>query len=196
MPDFGLAFILNAKCANTSVKRACVDAMGLECEDDKPGRVLEYYSAEEILSVKREAGLKIVALVRNPFDRLVSFYADKICGDIFLPRWRDLGFEHNMPFWECVRIISETPPHEADQHFRPLWIDCTVKGKLIPDFYVRFESLTSDWAFVQGISRKKLPDLRRLNASTRKHWSHYYTVLSMERVRRYYHKDFVSFHYE
>ena len=70
-----------------------------------------------------------------------------------------------MPFEDCVDVVVNTPHSQADQHFRPLYRECLVRGRYIVDRQVRFENLVEDWKEIQELSKKHLPDLDHVTRS-------------------------------
>lgn len=96
------------------------------------------------------------AFVRNPFDRLVSCYRDKIdretVPDYMLRSGRSIGeeFYPGMPFPEFARIICRVPNRWADGHFRPQHMTvCDRGGNVAANFVGRFENLAEDFERVK-----------------------------------------------
>ncbi len=94
------------------------------------------------------------AFVRNPWDRLVSCYLDKLTKGrpgMKSPPSLAAKVYPGMPFAEFVEIVSETPDNEANIHFKS---QCSVicgRGEdkpIMADFIGRFENLREDFATV------------------------------------------------
>ncbi len=121
------------------------------------------------------------SFVRNPWDRLVSCYRDKIRGEVdgftsstVRPGVADClaGFDAffpNMTFGKFVKAVASIPDTEADEHFRSQsTFIVTDQGDIGVDFVGRFENLQSD--FEQVCRRIGLPSrisLPRLQAARR-----------------------------
>ena len=58
--------------------------------------------------------------MRNPFDRLVAAYNNKIMeiDDVPSPMKR-MGLYHAMPFKEFIELVCKADPAEMDNHIRP-----------------------------------------------------------------------------
>jgi chondroitin 4-sulfotransferase 11 len=98
------------------------------------------------------------AFVRNPWDRLVSCYRDKILGEVpdftaFHPTRgvayclaRFDAFRAGMTFDEFVDAVADIPDEDADDHFRSQHTFVTTRsGDIGVDFVGRFETLTDDF---------------------------------------------------
>lgn len=118
------------------------------------------------------------AFVRNPWDRLVSCYLDKLAKGrpgLHSPPSLAAKVYPGMPFAEFVEIVSQTSDSEANIHFKS---QCAVicdsddgipDGKqIMADFIGRFESLASDFDTVMervGVGRvQRIPHLRKSKA--------------------------------
>jgi len=193
-PQLGLAFFLNCKCANSSVKYAIFEALGLSLEKLHSHRTdVQIVSKEYIY--KHCQNMPRIGLIRNPYDRLVSGYSDKI-----IKRWKPYLAKHgmypNMSFSEFVDCVVNTDPNHINQHFRPLHIDMVHDGIMVPDMFVRFEWLHYDWQRVRDISKLPLPMLPHLTKSQHKPWQSYYNTVLYKKVREDYKIDFELFNYE
>ena len=104
------------------------------------------------------------AFVRNPWDRLVSCYHDKLGKNgsgMKLPDHVDVELYPGMPFAEFVEAIREIPDREANVHFRSQHkVVCSRgrDGEVMADFVGRFENLEADFAIVA--QRIGAPELR------------------------------------
>ena len=70
-PDYKVIFYSNSKCASTTLKIAfgkddVSGVLGLSIQD-RPRKPAQYY-------IKNYKNYRIFTFVRNPFDRVVSFY--------------------------------------------------------------------------------------------------------------------------
>ena len=129
--------------------------------------------------------------VRNPWDRLVSTYfflqrggmnaQDKAWAAANLPAHP--GFESFVLEWLNEDSIH-TWVHLRPQHY----FVCDDSGKLMMDFVGRLENMEADFAVVAarlGCNNK----LEKINVGSQKHYSHYYSDASREKVARIYAKD-------
>jgi len=119
------------------------------------------------------------AFARNPWDRLVSCYANKILKDPEYTQgeyengifrlWKKYGvFRAGMSFEEFVHAVCSIPDSESEAHFKS---QCgmlrTRFGLLQPDYVGRFENLAADMEYVCRKIGIKEYQLDRVNTSNR-----------------------------
>jgi extradiol dioxygenase family protein len=92
-------------------------------------------------------GFFCFSFVRNPFDRLLACYNNKIIENDFLSSsMEEMGLELKMPFDRFVDIVAETPDAKADVHLRSQAAMLTDKdGKPFPHFVGYLEKIGEDW---------------------------------------------------
>ena len=105
------------------------------------------------------------AFVRNPFDRLLSCYKNKIKNPNDLSKETGVGlifdpygskFYKNMTFKQFLEAIISLNPEEYDRHFAPQYkFVCDEDENVVVDFVGKFEHLQRDIDFL--INKKKLP---------------------------------------
>lgn len=141
-------------------------------------------------------------IIRNPFSRLYSCWADKVNTvqpyGSRLPTLRDIFKAGESSFESFVDWILETEDEKSDGHWRSQ--DRMLRDQNFkPNFILRFEALGSDWknlADVVGLC----PKLEKHNC-TRKdisdHTAHMnaYSRSLRRKVADRYHKDFKRFGY-
>lgn len=135
-----------------------------------------------------------IACVRNPFDRLVSCWQQKLqeTGQSSIPKME--GFYHGMPFDEFVEAICNTPDDKCDHHFKPQFMHTMYKGAPLWNYLLKFETLGTQWGDLQK-RLKGLPDLPHRNASEHDHYSKYYTNELVNKVFQKYADDCNIFNY-
>lgn len=155
-------------------------------------------------------GLFTFAFVRNPWDRLVSCYRDKIAGEVagftgftIRPGVADCladfaTFRAGMSFDDFVTVVVSIPDAEADAHFRSQHTFVTNEaGELAIDFVGRYETLLIDFQHVQqrlSLSDIHLPWLQA--APSRVNYHDYYTSYTRQMVAERFQKDIALFAYE
>ncbi len=145
--------------------------------------------------------------VRNPWDRLVSCFTEKIdrhseagLGD----RRRDGGvfagldgFHPGMSFEAFVLRVCEIPDGPADRHFKSQHLFVTDrKRRLLVDNVGRFETLDRDFEFAlrkMGAGDLKIPHLLK---SKRRDYKEYYTPRLKDLVAERYRGDIGLFGYD
>jgi hypothetical protein len=157
----------------------------------------------------RFPGLFAFAFVRDPWERLVSCYRDKIRGEVdgytfFTIRpgvanclARFDAFVAGMSFDAFVRAVAAIPDDDADPHFRSQHTFVTDDaGQLAVDFVGRYERLADDLRAVER--RVGLPalDLPRLQAArTPLPFAAFYTAETAQLVADRYARDVELFGY-
>jgi hypothetical protein len=132
------------------------------------------------------------AFVRNPWDRVVSCYCQKV--ENKNPNWAfyysecfDKGFEYFVDFLARQNLAT------ADRHIR-------LQTKLIPvkemDFIGRMDNFAADLQYVLGKIGIKEQEIPRRNPSTHAHYSHYYNEQTKAIVAELYKEDIETFGFE
>lgn len=210
---YNAIYISVPKVACTSFKTAFADLLGLSLESVKgdPHR-LRYPSPLPIAGLQRllYPGFYRFAFVRNPWDRLVSCYRDKIKNEVegythftirpgvanCLARWS--AFEPDMSFDDFVVAVASVPDSEADEHFRSQHTFLTGRnGALAADFVGRYERLAEDFALVQqktGLPNIELPRLQAARKVAK--YAGYYSPKTRDLVAERFRTDIAMFGYE
>ena len=143
--------------------------------------------------------------VRNPWDRLVSCFKEKVdrySKDDFSnwsltsPGFSRRGFYPGMSFEEFGLRVCELPDALADRHFKSQYLFLTDwKERLLVDYVGHFENLEEDFSYVlrkMGLGKIELP---HVSMSHRKRYQDYYSPKLIKIVGRRYRKDIGFFRY-
>ncbi|MFZ5964210.1 sulfotransferase family 2 domain-containing protein [Thalassococcus sp. BH17M4-6] len=76
------------------------------------------------------------AVLRNPWERLVSTYVDKICRPQVHPALGAQGFEADMDFIDFAEKLATIRDRDADVHIRSQWAMITLDNRVLPDMVV------------------------------------------------------------
>jgi chondroitin 4-sulfotransferase 11 len=194
----GAVYIEVPKVACSSIKITLASLLGIDLEavGGDPHKVHFPAPASCQSGPTLYPGLFTFAFVRNPWDRLVSCYRDKILGEApdftsFHPA-RGVAcclarfdvFRAGMSFDEFVKAVAAVPDKEADDHFRSqhTFVTNTLGGVGV-DFVGRFETLGRDFQRVcekLGLPSLTLPHVQA--ASTARRYTQYYTLRTRSRV--------------
>lgn len=214
--DYHIIYFPIPKVACSSLKSVCVDLLNMELpEDTWKADVFHSSKYDHLINksrviVKRSrlselAGYWRFAFVRNPWDRLVSCYSEKIRDDgdpenfvrgvskVLIPYG---VFKSGMSFSEFARAVAEIPDRQSDPHLRSqhTFIYDKRRKQLEVDFVGRFETLGKD--FEELSKRVKVSvALPHMLASKRKNYTQYYDSKLIEIVGERYQKDIQLFSY-
>lgn len=140
-----------------------------------------------------------IGFVRNPWDRLVSCWKDKIINQHHRT-FNAYDLSPGIDFDEFARKITDWPHKLSDKHWRSQSYDLYDGPDQIPDYLVRLERIAYDWDMVTGLvndhSGHTLGRLEHKHMSNRAHYSEYYDQDLSELVGDYYKSDITNFNYE
>jgi hypothetical protein len=209
---YGAVYVEIAKVASSSLKVAFADLMGLDLEaaGGNPHEIDFPHPPRPAEDGDRfYPGLITFAFVRNPWDRLVSCYRDKVRGEAEdFTGFAASGVAHclagfdvftaDMSFEDFVHAVAAIPDDAADDHFRSQHTYLTnSSGEVAVDFVGRFENLDSDLSKVAGLTGLPLDlPLPRLQAVGRpRRYADFYTAATRNAVARRYARDIELFSY-
>lgn len=211
--DIKAVYIPIPKVACTSIKLALQQSEETYDEDSYDAYMDVHKNAtinHERLSLYKLDDYFKFAFVRNPFDRLVSCYEDKVkkvtqhtgryffdtdYNNILIKRLFGNKFHHKMSFFEFAELVAKIPDVISDAHFRSQYSFLYIKNKPIVDYTGKLENLADDWAPLTDKFNIKAPHIK--NKSERKDWKRYYTSTNItELVAERYRKDIKFFGYE
>lgn len=197
-----LVYTAIAKVANTSIKSALLQSFSPDVSRRNPHAAEVPYQTVHPARVGAEVPTYLhFAVVRNPFDRFVSFWADKIDGDGMTGGLEQLGFRKGMSFGDAVRLAASIPDDKADPHMRSQTFLLTdQQGRLRPDLLLRFERLVEDWNLLRYIvthrTGTEIVPLPHRRVSDHQRYLDYYDEESTRLVHSRYAKDFDLLNYK
>ena len=188
--DIPLMYGRVPKVANSSIKASLCKLLaekpdgGLKTTADRFWRQNTHDETQLITAAQarrlRETHFSF-SFVRNPFDRLVAAYNNKIMeiDDVPSPMQK-MGLYHAMPFKEFIKLICKANPTEMDNHIRPQAEILITDKKLTPKFAGRIEHIDDYWKKLRN--RMKFEDLptlgplpkKNVRRNDRKYISHYF----------------------
>jgi hypothetical protein len=145
-------------------------------------------------------------IVRNPFERLVSCYNDKVIFDLnnidnnkYYFKNYPIEIAPNISFNKFVKIISKIPDFLADRHFKSQYYSITKKKGILFDFIGKVENIKNDWkllanqyGFNENLAHKNKTSFFGLKNK----YFEYYDLRTFKRVYKRYKNDIVNLGYE
>jgi hypothetical protein len=195
VPELKLAFVPTPKVANRSMKVAIASHVGMSWQGDIHQAPWHYTP----LALLRDNDYYRFGFVRNPLDRLLSCYAQKIVyhqRELGMPSllWRyGSRFDRDMSFPEFVHAVADIPDRLADIHFRSQHTFFYHRGQLMVDFVGRYETLQADWGSLR--ERFGLPQLPHHNRSRHADYRQAYSPQLAAVAARRYARDIELFDY-
>lgn len=198
------------KVACSSLKKFCADTLNIEI---KGKDINEDVHDQHFPCVKKYKINKMYkdyfkfCFVRNPWDRLVSCYMNKIFldeNDIQQTKSRFVSnkinqkkFKLGMSFEEFINAVCSIPDEKADSHIVSQYTYVTDhEDNVLVDFIGKLENFEEDFANIHnkiGVKNVKIPHLMK---SSHVDYREYYTEKTKEMVRQRYLKDIKMFGYE
>ena len=187
------------KVATNSIKIALMHSLSGEPYPESFGDELSYATKDHIVWQPEElgellaAGYHTIAIVRNPWARLVSCWADKFEGTVTSAGKRmlhDYGWSPDMRFWEFAQRAIQIQPSMANVHFRP---QHTFHEGLAAEV-IQIEQIGTEWPRLQ--SKYDLMPLPRANKTKSRDWRELYTESLAQQVADYYARDIDLYGYE
>jgi len=194
-------FFIVPKSASTSLERMFRQQPEIE--------KIKLVRTPNVILQKKYDGYFKTAFVRNPWDRLVSAYKNKICNDRrelvepFFVRYPQLSYK--MAFDEFVEYVcsADGMDDKTDIHWKSQHCFFSSGEKLLPNFIGKVENLAGDYAEICKINNFTEVKLQRVNASkTRtvadlsKTYKQYYNAKTKKMIANRYEKDIELFSYK
>ncbi len=159
-------------------------AIGVRLDAEHAMRV--YYAPRQYRSYFK------FAFVRNPWDRLVSCWSDKVLGKNHF-KFGEARYGEMKEFGAFVDYVSGLEIEECNQHLR---LQCRLIDLNQIDYLGRLETFDSDFAHICTRVGVNVQEVSPLNVSTgREPYRHYYDEGLCEQVRQIYLKDIQVFGY-
>jgi dermatan 4-sulfotransferase 1 len=93
--------------------------------------------------------------VRNPFDRLVSAYNNKLVeNDSLSSAMQRMGLESQMPFRRFLEVVAATADADLDVHLLPQSSILCVEGVAVPGFIGQMEAMAEHWQLLRQRMRQ------------------------------------------
>jgi hypothetical protein len=192
--NFKLVYVPIPKAASSSIITALGTLLGHKISDRHMRRIANFKRIK-IDRLKKHRNYFKFTFTRNPWDRLVSCYFDKVLRNkIKLYIGGRYRFTKNTTFEQFASAVCEIKDENSNSHFKSQYTFMVCRGKLIPNFIGKFENLYNDWQTIRMFI-PALPKLPHRMATKHRPYKHYYTKDLWEKVRRRYQHDIELFNY-
>ena len=199
------------KAANSSIKAALCHLLserppkGTKTTSDKFWQN-ETNNETELITLRKAQRYRYshtsFSFVRNPFDRLIAAYNNKVI-EIEEPPlpMQQMGVSHDMSFKSFLDVLIETPIDRFDVHVLPQSHLLCLGRQLIPKFVGRVEQIDEHWGILRGILQgngievmKSLPqkNVRRIEKNSLQ--KYFYNDTLIDKALRIYGDDVSLFY--
>lgn len=191
-------FLHIPKTAGTSIQVALRLRTGCTGGIIKDSCIVIGKTKHHIVPEKIPQGYFVFAFVRNPWDRILSYYMFRCKEPRNFARKSIHPNERKASFKEWLNRLDEFKNYK---HINPAFhisiqpqID-TIKN--YPDFIGKYENIEQDLKFVFNQIGQEYQPLKNVNSTTakKKHYREYYDTETKEIVARLYEKDIEHFGY-
>ncbi len=139
LPNEKLLFFLSSKCGSTSVRRMALHKLDYMDKSDDFGWGLQYLNNVGRLG-EYEDYIKVV-ITRNPWDRLVALYFDRV-KRVMSKGFHRMGIKPNFSFREFALVVCRTEVAIVDRHLWPQ----TIYMAALPEVVIDIDSIGPGWA--------------------------------------------------
>ncbi len=161
MKRYNLLYGRVPKAANSSIKAALCRLLsetppkGTKTTSDKFWQH-ETNQETELITLRRARNYRrshfSFSFVRNPFDRLIAAYNNKVIENEAPPQpMQNMGITHGMSFEAFLDILIETPFKQYDVHVLPQNQLLCIGNQIVPKFVGRVEQIDEHWAELRDI---------------------------------------------
>jgi len=190
LEEYDIAFFLVAKCASSSIKAAIKQLYG---EPSGPDDILTGFNNITACEARDRDVKHRIAIVRNPWDRIVSAYYQKILSSGKSSLVNQKGIYKGMPFDEFVSAVYKLPI-TRENHIRNQTMYMFCESDFVPNWVIRLEDLEEEWRIIQAIA--PLTDLGYRNQTEHPHYRDLYTDETRALIGKRYQRDIAILGYE
>ena len=165
MKRYNLLYGRVPKAANSSIKAALCHLLserppkGTKTTSDKFWQH-ETNQETELITLRRARNYRrshfSFSFVRNPFDRLIAAYNNKVIENEAPPQpMQNMGITHGMSFEAFLDILIETPFKQYDVHVLPQNQLLCIGNQIVPKFVGRVEQIDEHWTELRDILARR-----------------------------------------
>jgi len=201
--EYSLIYFKQYKVASTTILRQLAQFLSMPEKDLKYIHFLNKYpfpsaSKKEIQTTY--SNFVRFSIVRNPWERLVSCYKNKIIGD----REENKGFfilnpqfHRGMSFEAFIETVARTPDNNADVHFiQQLYFLHDFEGDFLVNYIGDLHRLEEHIEEIKLKTSAPFKTLPHINSTKKDSYESYYTTELVEKVQERFSWDIDFFGYE
>lgn len=187
-----LIYLNNSKAACTSLK---ISLFNYNVKDDGRIHIILYNHKKNKIEKQDFPDYFVYTYVKNPFERIVSCYKNKIIAHPEYYKNYLGGILANITkFDDFVNRILIIPDILADRHFQSQYFLIYKNKKCTVDFIGKIETIKKSYP---KLSKKyNLAPLKHYNTSQKNNWMDYYNISTAKKIYKRYKKDFKKFKYD
>ncbi|WP_456389769.1 sulfotransferase family 2 domain-containing protein [Profundibacter sp.] len=159
-PEAKIAYFRVPKAANSSTRTLLAQTFGMTVQDGvRPAMDFFWIDRSEATSLtlnqfcklRKNTDIWSFSFVRHPVTRLYSCWNNKVLENSTLsPSFLKMGITSGMKFADFVARVAKQTDKNSDIHVRSMSSILTAKGKLLPDFIGRVETIDTDWEVIRA----------------------------------------------
>ena len=164
-PKPKIAYFRVPKAANSSTRTLLAQTYGMTVKDGlRPGNDLFWVDRHEACSLtlgqfnklRKTTDLWSFSIVRHPVTRLYSCWNNKVQENPTLsPSFLKMGVTSGMDFATFVARVAAGSDANSDIHVQSMSSILTSRGRLLPDFIGRVETIDTDWEVVRDEIKRR-----------------------------------------
>jgi hypothetical protein len=187
--DKKFVFMMLKKCASVTMGKVILESLGHKnTKGNNVNKILRTLDRFNKYDVDGLDYTKVV-WVRNPFDRLVSGWFDRIHKIKNKNTMNWYGIPNTISFPDFIYWVCSIDDDNMNVHFKQQTIDITIGNRIVPNIVMRLETLQEDWKQLQS-KFNWLIDLKyHEHKSTKGDYRDYYTNDLIEKVNNRFAKD-------
>lgn len=193
--DRKFVFMMLKKCGSVTMGKVILESLGYK---DLSGPNVNRVLGSLRLNRHEVSALDYtkVVWVRNPLDRLVSGWFNRVHNVTMKETMDSYGIPNNISFLDFVDWVYSIKDGEMNAHFRQQVFDITIDGVLVPNVIIKLENLKEDWQRLKA-RFDWLVDIKYHEHRTNKGNYHgYYDKESLDKVKIRFVDDFRLLGYE
>lgn len=195
--DKKFVFMMIKKCASVTMGMIILDSLGytdLTSKNiDNIDNLLNTIPHMNKYEIDALDYTKVV-WVRNPFDRLVSGWFNRIHQKKSKYTMAKFGIPR-ITFSDFIDLVCSIPDSETNTHFMQQTSDITIDGRLVPNVVIKLENIKEEWSKLQK-QHTWLADMEyHTHKSNKGDYRTYYTKNLIEKVKIRFKDDFYLLEY-